>query len=230
MTDDSGFQRRWYTIRCSCYHSLGPSLTEMQVKPYSFGMDSGTSGKPSDMLWSIFKAAIAEFGLNVNDFASCTTDDSFVVKAMCTSRARNFGITWDWCVSHMAGKACDDSFGNSVDPDSSNNQQARDIVEAVIKVAEKLNNSPAWRGKFGLAQVGRILHAPICFHRGIRITIRRWRFFDIAETTRGYGVKPMLHVLYKVLRKSTLITLKDGAPPELSMNPSHRLFCLFCTT
>ena len=63
------------------------------------------------------------------------------------------GIEWDWCVSHMANKACEHGFGTAADPAKSKNAAARELLQKVIKVIQRLNQSSTWRRKFEEIQV-----------------------------------------------------------------------------
>lgn len=101
----------------------------------------------------MLKAAIAEFDLKVEDFASCTTDSAPDVKAMCVNLASKQGVEWDWCVGHLMSKACEHAFGTSAAPAGSKNKAARDIIQRVVKVAKSLNKSPRQKAKLEDLQV-----------------------------------------------------------------------------
>ena len=87
------------------------------------------------------------------DFASCTTDSGSDIRAMCVNQARDFGIQWDWCTSHMVNKACEHAFCTSLDPAKSKNKLARDMVQLAVTIIKRIANSPTWRAKFEDIQV-----------------------------------------------------------------------------
>jgi len=63
------------------------------------------------------------------------------------------GIEWDWCVSHMANKACEHGFGTAADPATSKNPAARKFIQKVIRVVQRFNQSMMWWRKFDEIQV-----------------------------------------------------------------------------
>lgn len=105
------------------------------------------------MLWRVFTAIMKDIGVTPSDLASCTTDSGSDVKSMAVNHASKYGISWDWCTSHMSSKAFEHAFGTSAEPSKSKNPAARDLIRVVIKVMEKLNRSPSWRDKFEDIQV-----------------------------------------------------------------------------
>lgn len=132
-----------------------------------------------------------DFGLDVAKFASCTTDSGSDVKSMCVNHANRVGIKWDWCISHMANKACEHAFGTSADPAKSKNPRARDLLQKVIKVVQRLNKSSTWRAKFediqvkppGEMSLGFLLHSavPCVFH----FVIPSWSDVFVRLKVRG---------------------------------------------
>ena len=100
------------------------------------------------MLWRIFVAIMTDIGVKPSDIASGTTDSGSDVKSMCVNHAKDHGVLWDWCISHMSAKAFEHAFGTTAEPSKSKNPSARDVVRAVIKVMERLNRSPTWRAQF----------------------------------------------------------------------------------
>jgi len=94
-----------------------------------------------------------DIGVKPSDLASCTTDSGSDVKSMCVGHAREYGILWDWCTSHMSTKAFEHAFGTSAEPSKSKNPAARNVIRVMIKVMERLNRSPTWRAKFDDIQV-----------------------------------------------------------------------------
>ena len=100
------------------------------------------------MLWRIFVAIMKDIGVRPSDLASGTADSGSDVKSMCVKHAKEHGILWDWCISHMSAKAFEHAFGTSAEPSKSKNLGTRDVIRVVIKVMERLNRSSAWRAKF----------------------------------------------------------------------------------
>ncbi|CAN0062988.1 unnamed protein product, partial [Sphacelaria rigidula] len=88
-----------------------------------------------------------DFGLEVGDFASCTTDSGSNNKTMCVNHASRVGIEWDWCVSHMANKAREHGLGTAADPAKSKKPAARELIQKVIKMVQRLNKSSTWRAQ-----------------------------------------------------------------------------------
>ena len=132
-----------------------------KVKPYCPDSDLIENTRASELLWKMFRATLEEFDLKPEDFASCTTDSGSDIKAMCVNQARDFGIQWDWCTSHMVNKACEHAFGTSLDPTKSKNKLARDMVQIAVKIIRRIAHSPTWRAKFDDIQVP---HVHVCAH------------------------------------------------------------------
>lgn len=109
--------------------------------------------KASESLYKIFKATIEDFGVTMEDFASCTTDSGSDVKAMAVNFAKQHGISWDWCFAHMVCKACEHAFGTSPSPAASKNTAAREVIQKVIRVVENIHKSPLQKAKFEDLQV-----------------------------------------------------------------------------
>ena len=104
-------------------------------------------------MWKIFTSTLNDFGLDGTDFASCTTDSGSDVNSMCLNHTNRVRIEWDWCVSHMANKACEHGFGTAADPAKSKNAAARELLQKVIKVIQRSHQSSTWRRKFEEIQV-----------------------------------------------------------------------------
>ena len=125
-----------------------------QVKHYAPSAAAQETGKASEILFTIFKAVLAEFGIKLSDLAGGTTDSGPDVKAMCV----NFllllhKIYWDWCDSHLCDKAAENAFGTSADPQKSKNKDARKVIQLVIKAAAKVNQSTTFKQKFDETQL-----------------------------------------------------------------------------
>ena len=57
----------------------------MQVKHYAPAVAVQEAEKASKILFTIFKATLAEYGIGISDVAGGTTDCGLDVKAMCTN-------------------------------------------------------------------------------------------------------------------------------------------------
>ncbi|CAM9884842.1 unnamed protein product, partial [Hapterophycus canaliculatus] len=104
--------------------------------------------KTSESLWKVFKSCIAEFGLDVDRFVSCTTDASSDVKGMAVKLAGPTGVLWKWCDVDLISKACEVAFGMTPDPRATRNQACRDIISKVIEVIGTMTNSQTMRTRF----------------------------------------------------------------------------------
>ena len=75
----------------------------MQVKHYAPAAAVQEAEKASKILFTVFKATLAEYGIRISDVAGGTTDSGPDVKAMCTNiLLAKHGIPWDWCTCHLA--------------------------------------------------------------------------------------------------------------------------------
>lgn len=124
------------------------------MKHYAPSVEAQEQGKASEILFTIFQATLAEYGINVSDLAGGTTDSGSDVKAMCVNiLLALYQIWWDWCDCHLADKAAENAFGTSADPQKSKNKEAREVVKLVIKSAAKVNQSTTFKQKFDEAQL-----------------------------------------------------------------------------
>lgn len=137
------------TYFLTCFSFAVPTF---QVKHYSPAPDT-ESQMVSESLWKIFKASIAEFGLEVDQFASCTTDADSDVKNMAVKMAAPTGILWKWCDADLISKACEVAFGMSPEPRAIKNNACRDIISKVIEVVKTMSSSPTMRTRFEDIQV-----------------------------------------------------------------------------
>ncbi|CAM9364142.1 unnamed protein product [Sphacelaria rigidula] len=53
----------------------------------------------------------------------------------------------------MANKACDHGFGTATDPAKSKNPAARDLIQKVVKLVQRLNKSSTWWAEFEDMQI-----------------------------------------------------------------------------
>ena len=89
----------------------------MQVKHYAPAAAVQEAEKASKILFTVFKATLAEYGVGISDIAGGTIDSGPEVKVMCTRiLLANYGIPRDWCTCHLADKAAENAFGISADP------------------------------------------------------------------------------------------------------------------
>lgn len=144
-----------------------PPLHFVQVKHYAPSPAAHETEKASETLFTIFKAVLAEFGIKLSDLAGGTTDSVFFdITAMCIgSLLSEHKICWDLCYSHLADKAAENALGTSADPQKSKNKEARKVIQLVIKVVAKVNQSTTFKQKFDEIQVEMlettiIKHAP----------------------------------------------------------------------
>ena len=118
----------------------------MQIKHYAPSAEIQQEEKASEVLFTIFEATLAEFGIHVRDLAGGTTDSGPDVKAMCVNVLLGvYDVSWDWCDCHLADKAAVNAFGTSADPHKSKNKDAREIMKLVIKTAAKVNQSTTFK-------------------------------------------------------------------------------------
>ena len=120
-------------------NKTSPFVVIAQINPYCPDLEAADTTKAATLLWKIFTSTLNDFGLDGTDFASCTKDSGSDVKSMCLNHTNRVGIEWDWCVSHMANKACEHGFGMAADPAKSKNPAARKLIQKVIRVVQRFN-------------------------------------------------------------------------------------------
>eukprot|EP00731_Ephydatia_muelleri_P024107 Em0016g378a len=98
----------------------GLPLFHLNVDLWTLVRDSGRS---SDILLQWVKDVLNEFGLQLTDLMSATTDAGSDIKRPSSSL---IGCHWDWCMSHLLNCALVEAFGTSLDPTSSGNKAARE--------------------------------------------------------------------------------------------------------
>lgn len=203
-----------------------PSVLASQVKPYSPSSAVHDKKRASDILFTIFRATLGEYGIKVADLAGGTTDSGADVKAMgVNTLLGQHDVLWDWCTSHAATKAAEHAFGTSPDIQKSNNLEARGIISLVTKAAQKVNQSPLFKQKFDeiqmdvLEEILKITkHAPqrwMGMIRTLERIIRLWHVFRrvFAETGARFTLddnnKDAVLQLYSLLQPLSAIT-RDG--------------------
>ena len=121
----------------------------MQVKQYAPAAAVQEPEKASKLLFTVFKATLAEYGIGISDVAGGPTDSGPDVKAMCTNiLLAKLGIPWDWCTGHLTDKAAENAFGNSTDPQNAKNKEARDILKLTMKTAARVHQSTTFKQRF----------------------------------------------------------------------------------
>lgn len=131
-----------------------PSVLASQVKPYAPSSAVNDNQRASDILFTIFRATLGEYGIKVADLAGGTTDSGPDVKAMGVNTLLGLhDVSWDWCTSHAATKAAEHAVGTSADIQKSKNLDARRIISLVTKTAHKVNQSPPFKQKFDEIQM-----------------------------------------------------------------------------
>lgn len=143
-------RRRFLKIRLRPFLPSHPSASSLQVKHCAPSADvQGSSGKASEILFTILKATLAEYGVGISDLAGSTTDSSPDVKAMCTNiLLERHSIPWDWCTCQLADEAADDALATPAAPQKSNHADARGVLKLVTKIAWKVNQSPGFKQRF----------------------------------------------------------------------------------
>lgn len=117
-----------------------------QVKHYNPDSEVAASGKASEVLYKVFVSALGEFGLGIDNLASCTTASSeSAVEFLCVEHLSPLGVEWDRCASHQTAKACEQAFGLSQHPTSIKSTAACDILRLALEVVERLKQPPAIR-------------------------------------------------------------------------------------
>ena len=126
-------------------------------------MEIQGTDKASEVLFTIFRATLAEYGIKLFDLAGGTTDSGSDVKTMCVNiLLRSHNIPWDWCVCHLADKAAENAFGTSADPQKSKNKDARDVIKLVTKAAAKVNQSTTFKQKTAYEMLRSLVGSEMC--------------------------------------------------------------------
>ncbi|CAN0390869.1 unnamed protein product, partial [Ascophyllum nodosum] len=183
------------------------------VKHYAPSAAAQETGKASEILFTIFEAVLAEFGIKLSDLAGGTTDSGPDVKAMCVNSLLLLQkIYWDWCDSHLCDKAAENAFGTSADPQKSKNKDARKVIQLVIKAAAKVNQSTTFKQKFDETQLEMLnatlkitKHAPQRWLSLVRVMERIIREFPLDKDNN----KDDILQLYSMLQPLSAIT-RDG--------------------
>lgn len=181
------------------------------------------SHKASEVLLKVFESTLGEFGLTLSDLASGTTDSVSEMEAMCVNGLVPLGIAWDWCMCHAASKASEHAFGTNADPALSMNKPARELLEVVTRVVQRLSKVPAMRKKFDDLQMELVEelfkaseHSPqrwMVLTRVLERIIRLWNpirelYTNIGEVfplERGDNREGVLQ-LYSLLQPVTAVT------------------------
>lgn len=197
------------------------------MKHYAPSAEIQGTEKASEVIFTIFRATLAEYGIKLSDLAGGTTDSGSDVKAMCVNLLlRSYKVPWDWCACHLADKAAENAFGTSADPQKSKNKDARDVIKLVIKTAAKVNQSTTFKQKFEEVQVEMInetlkitKHAPQRWLSLVRVMeriIRLWHVLRRVYANDGEEFpldknnnKDEILQLYSLLQPLSAIT-RDG--------------------
>ena len=110
----------------------------LAVKVFNPSSVMRDSGRLSDILLQWVKDVLNEFGMQVTDLMSATTDAGSDIKRMSSSL---IGCHWDWCMSHLLNCALVEAFGTSLHPTSRGNKAAREVIIRAKKVVEYVNKS-----------------------------------------------------------------------------------------
>lgn len=199
----------------------------LQVKHYAPSAEIQGTEKASEILFTIFRATLAEYGIKLSDLAGGTTDSGSDVKAMCVNLLlASYKIWWDWCDCHLADKAAENAFGTSADPQKSKNKDAREVIKLVIKTAAKVNQSTIFKQKFEEVQLEMLnetlkitKHAPQRWLSLVRVMeriIRLWHVLRRVYANDGEefpldkdNKKDEILQLYSLLQPLSVIT-RDG--------------------
>lgn len=197
------------------------------MKHYAPSSAAQDKAKASEILFTIFKSVLAEFGMSLSNLAGGTTDAGSDVKAMCVNfLLKQHKISWDWCDCHLADKAAEHAFGTSADPQKSKNKEARRVIQVVIKAAAKVNQSTIFKQKFEEAQLDMLQtvlkitkHAPQRWLSLVRVMeriIRLWHVLRLVYANNGEECpldkdsnKDEITQLYSLLQPLSMIT-RDG--------------------
>ncbi|CAM9505990.1 unnamed protein product [Ectocarpus sp. 8 AP-2014] len=126
----------------------------LAVKHYAPSAAIQGTETATEVLFTIFRATLAENGIKLSDLAGGTTGSDPDVRAMCVDvLMASHKIGWDWCGCDLADKAAEYAFGISADPHNSNNRDAREVIKLVVKTAEKMNQSAAFKQMFEEVEV-----------------------------------------------------------------------------
>ncbi|CAM9372554.1 unnamed protein product [Pylaiella littoralis] len=211
----------WVTSELKLRHAL------LAVKPYAPSSPVNDTQRASDILFTIFRATLGEYGIKVADLAGGTTDSGPDVKAMGVNTLLGLhDVSWDWCTSHAATKAAEHAFGTWADIQKSKNLDARRIISLVTKTAQKVNQSPPFKQKFDDIQMDMLeeilkitKHAPqrwLGMIRTLERIIRLWHVFRrvFAETGARFPLddadnRRAVLELYSLLQPLSAIT-RDG--------------------
>ena len=87
------------------------------MRHYAPAVDIQETEKASEIIFTIFQATLAEYGITLANLAGGTTDSGPDVKAMYIHfLVANYQICWDWCNCHLVDKAAENAFSTSADP------------------------------------------------------------------------------------------------------------------
>lgn len=191
----------------------------VQVKHYALSAEAQGTTKASEVLFTIFKAVLAEFSIRLEDLAGGTTDAGPDVRAMCVNFLLEMHqIRWDWCSCHLADKFTEHAFGTSADPQKSKIPEARKVVQLVIKAAAKVNQSTTFKQKFEEAQLEMLhevlkisKHAPQRWLSPVRVMERIIRLWHVLR--RVYADDGEEFPLYKDNNKDDILQLYSLLQP-----------------
>lgn len=233
-----GWHVYWVTSEFKLRHAL------LAVKHYAPSSEVQDNERASDILFTIFRATMGEYGIMVADLAGGTTDSGPDVKAMCVNTLHDdHDVCWDWCTCHLACKAAENAFGTSADVQKSKNPDARRIFSLVTKTAQKVNQFPYFKQKFDEIQMDMLeealkitKHAPqrwLGMIRTLERIIRLWHVFrrifaeigDKFLLDEGDNKSAVLE-LYSLLQPLSAIT-RDGQFGEAPMTAEiHMAFAV----
>ena len=226
------------------FSSLLFSSFPSQVKHYGPSSEVQDREKASEILFTIFRATLGEYGIKIADLAGGTTNSDPDVKAMCVNLLLAVDdVCWDWCDCHLACKAAENAFGTSADPQKSKNPGARSIFSLVSKAAARVNQSTSFKQKFEELQLEMLndafkitKHAPqrwLGMVRTLERIIRLWHVFR--RVYAELGVKFLLDEgdnknavlqLYSLLQPLSMIT-RDGQYGAVPMTAeTHMAFAV----
>ena len=94
-----------------------------------------------------------EFGIELKDFCSATSDSGSDVKRLCCKLLTSH---WDWCVSHLSNCASVDAFGTNLNIRMCKNMACSGLLKKLKSVIEHVHKSPEMRTQFDDLQFERI--------------------------------------------------------------------------
>ena len=209
----------------------------IQVKHYAPAADILETEKASEIIFTIFQATLAEYGITLANLAGGTTDSGPEVKAMCVDfLLANYKIWWDWCDCHLVDKAAENALGHAF---PAKNRGARYVLRLIIKTAAKVNQSATFKQKFEELQLEMLdeifeitKHAPqrwLNLVRTMERIIRLWHVLRklFADDGEEFPLdkdnnKDAILQLYSLLQPLSVI-MRDGQYGAVPMTAEMRL-------